>query len=139
MPQHFSVKIFVYFTKDDFDSLLNLFPQLTTIIFDVELSYENIEEYDDIIKLKLSDKYYPYHFDKYPYFYFHTCKKNICSVCAKSGMHNGHDVKEKYDYLQLSQNLVKNIFGNAGNMGVGQEDKYYLELKDKINLNISVL
>jgi hypothetical protein len=47
-------------------------------------------------------------------------------------MHNGHDVKEKYDYLQSSQNLVKNIFGNVGDMGVGQEDKYYLELKDKI-------
>ena len=120
------------YTNNDFDSLLDLFPELTTIIFDVELSYENIEEYDDIIKLKLSDKYCPSHFAKYPYFYCHTCKKSICSECAKSGMHNGHDVKEKYDYLQSSQNLVKNIFGNVRDMGVGQEDKYYLELKDKI-------
>ena len=120
------------YTNNDFDTLINLFPELNTIIFDVELSYENIEEYDDIIKLKLSDKYCPSHFGKYPYFYCHTCKKSICSECAKSGLHNGHDVKEKYDYLQSSQNLVKNIFGNIGDMGVGQEDKYYLELKDKI-------
>ena len=120
------------YTNNDPETLLDLFPDLDTIIFDMELSYENIEELDDIIKLKLTDKYCPLHFSKYPYFYCHTCKKSICSECANSGMHKGHDVKEKYDYLQSSQNLVKNIFGNIGEGGLGKNDKYYLELKDKI-------
>ena len=120
------------YTDNESDSLLDLFPKLDVIIFDLELSYENIEELDDIIKLKLTDKYCPLHFAKYPYFYCHTCKKSICSECAKSGKHKEHDVKEKYDYLQSSQNLVKNIFGNVGDWKVGQEDEYYLQLKDKI-------
>ena len=34
--------------------------------------------------------------------------------------------------MQSSQNLVKNIFGNVGDWKVGQEDEYYLQLKDKI-------
>jgi len=121
------------YTDNESDSLLDLFPDLDVIIFDLELSYENIEELDDIIKLKLTDKYCPLHFAKYPYFYCHTCKKSICSECAKSGAHKNHDVKEKYDYLQSSQNLVKNIFGNVGDWKVGQEDEYYLKLKDKIH------
>ena len=120
------------YTDNESDSLLDLFPKLDVIIFDLELSYENIEELDDIIKLKLTDKYCPLHFAKYPYFYCHTCKKSICSECAKSGKHKDHEVKEKYDYLQSSQNLVKNIFGNVGDWKVGQEDEYYLQLKDKI-------
>ena len=120
------------YTDNESETLLDLFPDLDVIIFDLELSYENIEELDDIIKLKLTDKYCPLHFSKYPYFYCHTCKKSICSECAKSGAHKNHDVKEKYDYLQSSQNLVKNIFGNVGDWGVGQDDEYYLQLKDKI-------
>ena len=120
------------YTDYESETLLELFPSLDVIIFDLELSYENIEELDDIIKLKLTDKYCPLHFSKYPYFYCHTCKKSICSECYKSGAHKNHDVKEKYDYLQSSQNLVKNIFGNVGDMGVGQEDEYYLKLKEKI-------
>ena len=120
------------YTDNESDSLLDLFPKLDVIIFDLELSYENIEELDDIIKLKLTDKYCPLHFAKYPYFYCHTCKKSICSECAKSGKHKGHDVKEKYDYLQSSQNLVKNIFGNLGEWNKQKEDEYYLQLKEKI-------
>ena len=120
------------YTDYESETLLELFPGLDVIIFDLELSYENIEELDDIIKLKLTDKYCPLHFSKYPYFYCHTCKKSICSECYKSGAHKNHDVKEKYDYLQSSQNLVKNIFGNVGDMGVGQGDEYYLKLKEKI-------
>ena len=120
------------YTDNESDSLLDLFPELDTIIFDLELSYENIEELDDIIKLKLTDKYCPLHFAKYPYFYCHTCKKSICSECAKSGKHKDHDVKEKYDYLQSSQNLVKNIFGNLGEWNKQKEDEYYLQLKEKI-------
>ena len=120
------------YTNNESESLLDLFPDLDTIIFDLEISYENIEELDDLIKLKLTDKYCPIHFGKYPYFYCHTCKKSVCSECTKSGLHKGHDIKEKYDYLQSSQNLVKNIFGNIGDMGLGQKDEFYLKLKDKI-------
>ena len=41
------------YTDNESDSLLDLFPKLDVIIFDLELSYENIEELDDIIKLAL--------------------------------------------------------------------------------------
>ena len=120
------------YTDNESDSLLELFPDLDTIIFDMQLSYENIEELDDIIKLKLSDKYCPLHFSKYPYFYCHTCKKSICSECTKSGEHKDHDVKEKYDYLQSSHNLVKNIFGNTEDLALNEKNEFYAQLKDKI-------
>ena len=120
------------YTSYDSESLLTLFPNLDKIIFDLELSYDNIEQFDDLIKLRLSYKYCPTHFSKYPYFYCHTCGKSICHECVKSGEHNGHDVIEKYDYLQSSQNLVKNIFGKAKEYGMDGDDKFYLELKNKI-------
>ena len=120
------------YTSYDSESLLTLFPDLDKIIFDLELSYENIEQFDDLIKLRLSYKYCPKHFSKYPYFYCHTCGKSICHECVKSGEHNGHDVIEKYDYLQSSVNLVKNIFGKTKDYGLGGDDKFYVELKNKI-------
>ena len=94
----------IEYTNNESDSLLDLFPELDTIIFDLQLSYENIEEFDDLIKLKLSDKYCPLHFSKYPYFYCHTCKKSICSECAKSGQHKNHDIKEKLsNFIQTKE------------------------------------
>ena len=68
------------YTNNESESLLDLFPDLDTIIFDLEISYENIEELDDLIKLKLTDKYCPLHFGKYPYFYFRDVFRQIVRV-----------------------------------------------------------
>ena len=119
------------YTQYDESALDELFPDLNLVVFDIQYSYEQVEDLEEIINLKLK-QCCSEHGGKYPYFYCHTCKKSICSECYKSGAHKNHDVKEKYDYLQSSQNLVKNIFGNVGDMGVGQEDEYYLKLKEKI-------
>ena len=120
------------YTNYDADSLEYLFPGLDTVIFDISVSYDSIDEMDELIKLKLSYNYCPIHFSKYPYFYCYTCGKSICSECVKSGVHNNHDFKEKYDYLQSSHNLVQQLFKNL-NEGVDKVDeKYLLQLKDTI-------
>ena len=120
------------YTNYDADSLERLFPGLDIVIFDISVSYDSIDEMDELIKLKLSYNYCPIHFSKYPYFYCYTCGKSICSECVKSGAHTGHDFKEKYDYLQSSHNLVQQLFKNL-NEGVDKVDeKYLLQLKDTI-------
>ena len=127
------------YTNYDADSLEYLFPGLDTVIFDISVSYDSIDEMDELIKLKLSYNYCPIHFSKYPYFYCYTCGKSICSECVKSGVHNNHDFKEKYDYLQSSHNLVQQLFKNL-NEGVDKVDeKYLLQLKDKITFNFNSL
>lgn len=120
------------YTHYDTDSLEFLFPTLETVVFDLSVSYDSIDEMDELIKLKLSYQYCPLHYSKYPYFYCYNCGKSICSECVKSGAHNGHDFKEKYDYLQSSHNLTQQLFKNL-NEGVDKiDEKYLLELKDKI-------
>ena len=120
------------YTNQDADTLEFLFPTLNVVVFDLSISYDSIDELDELIKLKLTYKYCPIHYSKYPYFYCYDCGKSICSECVKSGVHNNHDFKEKYDYLQSSHNLVQQLFKNL-NEGVKKVDeKFLLELKDKI-------
>ena len=120
------------YTHQDPYTLEFLFPNLNVVVFDISVSYDSIDDLDELIKLKLTYKYCPIHYSKYPYFYCYNCGKSICSECVKSGEHNGHDFKEKYDYLQSSHNLVQQLFKNL-NDGVSKVDeKYLLELKDKI-------
>ena len=120
------------YTNNDLDTLEFLFPTLNVVVFDLSVSYDSIEEFDELIKLKLTYKYCPIHYSKYPYFYCYNCGKSICSECVKSGLHNNHDFKEKYDYLQTSHNLVQQLFKNL-NEGVNKVDeKYLMQLKDKI-------
>ena len=51
------------YTSYDSESLLTLFPDWDKIIFDLELSYESMEQFDDLIKLRLSYKYSPKFFN----------------------------------------------------------------------------
>ena len=121
------------YTHNDPDSLDFLFPNLNVVVFDLSIDYNSIDDLDELIKLKLTYKYCPIHYSKYPYFYCYNCGKSICSECVKSGLHNNHNFKEKYDYLQSSHNLVQQLFRNL-NEGVNKVDeKILLELKDKIS------
>ena len=99
----------VEYTDKDDSALDQLFPDLQLVEFTLRVSYDQIEDLDELIKLKLK-QYCPLHPGKYPYFYCFHCHKSICSECLKSGLHNGHDTKEKYDYLQGSKNLVEILF-----------------------------
>ena len=122
----------IEYTHNDADSLDFLFPTLDVVVFDLSVSYDSVDELDELIKLKLSYKYCPIHYSKYPYFYCYNCGKSICSECVKSGAHDGHDFKEKYDYLQSSHNLVQQLFKNLNDGVTKVDEKYLLELKDKI-------
>ena len=122
----------IEYTNNDADSLDYLFPNLNVVIFDMSISYDSFGEMDELVKLRLSDKYCPNHFGKYPFFYCYPCRKSICSECIKSNEHKGHDFKDKYDYLDSSHHLTQRLFKNL-NEGVDKVDeKYLLELKDKI-------
>ena len=70
---------------------------------------------EEIIDLKLL-QFCNLHNGKYPYFYCFTCGKSICSDCLKTGEHNNHETKEKYDYLQESRNLVELLFRDLKDM-----------------------
>ena len=97
------------YTNEDEKALDELFPDLELVEFDIRYSYEQVEDLDEIINLKIKQHCLK-HNDKYPYFYCFTCKKSICSSCLASGEHINHDTKEKYDYLQESKNLVEILF-----------------------------
>lgn len=128
------------YTHNDPDCLNALFPSLTTVVFEVSLAYGSIEEFDELVKLNLSNKYCnePLHFGKYPYFYCYSCGKSICSECLKDGKHNGHEIKEKYDYLQSSKILADKLFQNINDEFLDDknffDEKYLLEMKDKIKM-----
>ena len=97
------------YTDYDENALDELFPDLTYVEFYIQYSYEQIEDLEEIIDLKLQQHCLE-HEDKYPYFYCFTCGKSICNKCMLSGKHNGHETKEKYDYLLASKNLVEVLF-----------------------------
>ena len=122
------------YTSYDEDSLDFLFPTLEVIVFDLGISADTIDIYDDFISLKLNKEYCPLHYSKYPYFYCYTCGKSICSECLFSNMHNGHNYKEKYDYLQSGQELVSQLFKDLNDNIKDGDDQFVLELKDKIKI-----
>ena len=122
-----------YTSKDD-DSLDFLFPTLEVIIFNLGISADSIDVYDDFISLKLNQEYCPLHYSKYPYFYCYTCGKSICSECVFSNEHNGHNYKEKYDYLQSGQELVAQLFKDLSDNIKDGDDQFTLELKNKIRI-----
>ena len=124
-----------YTSKDD-DSLDFLFPTLEVIIFNLGISADSIDVYDDFISLKLNQEYCPLHYSKYPYFYCYTCGKSICSECVFSNEHNGHNYKEKYDYLQSGQELVAQLFKDLSDNIKDGDDQFTLELKNKIRIQV---
>ena len=99
----------VEYTDYDESCLDELFPDLDYVEFYIQYTYDQIEDLEEIIDLKLQS-HCPDHEDKYPYFYCFTCGKSICNKCMLSGDHNGHETKEKYDYLLASKNLVEVLF-----------------------------
>ena len=99
----------VEYTDCDEQALDELFPDLDYVEFYIQYSYDQIEDLEEIIDLKLQ-QHCPEHEDKYPYFYCFTCGKSICNKCMQSGAHDGHETKEKYDYLLASKNLVEVLF-----------------------------
>ena len=125
----------VEYTSYDESSLEKLFPELNTIIFNLTVSFDSLEVYDNLISLKLNKEYCPLHFSKYPYFYCYTCGKSICFECVNSNEHKGHDVKEKYDYLQSGEKLVSEIFSNLNeNLSENKDIGIYQELREKIKI-----
>ena len=134
-----NIKIFhngIEFTDKDISCLDELFPNLQKVEFTVQISYDNIEDLDFLIKLKLKN-FCDLHKGKFPYFYCYNCGKSICSLCLNEGKHNDHNIKEKYDYLQNSKNLIemlfydlKDILDNAKNINENSVN----ELRDKVNI-----
>ena len=123
------------YTSYDESSLDILFPDLNIIIFNLTVSFDSIEVYDDLISLKLNKEYCPKHFSKYPYFYCFTCGKSICFECVSSNEHKGHNYKEKYDYLQSGEKLVNEIFKNVKeNFSEKGDLEIYAELRNKIKI-----
>ena len=126
----------VEYTNYDDEALDALFPNLQRVEFYLRLSYDQVEDLEEIIDLKLK-QYCPEHKGKYPYFYCFTCGKSICNDCLMSGAHNNHETKEKYDYLQNSRNLVellfkdlKDILKNAKGVNVNSVE----DLKAKVSI-----
>lgn len=98
------------YSKNDLDTLQDLFPSLNVIEFNVttDASHEHNEN-EKHIKLKFG-KYCPKHEFKYAYFFCYDCSSSLCSLCLQTENHTTHNYIEKYDYLQSSRNLVETIF-----------------------------
>ena len=105
----------VEYTDKDAYTLDELFPKKQLVEFTLQIEYAKIEELDDLITLKFKP-FCKDHNGKYPYYFCYNCNKSICADCIREGKHKNHDVKEKYDYLQNSKNLVESLFSDLKKM-----------------------
>ena len=123
--------------KDENSPLYILFNNEKYIEFTLKINYNNnIEEFNDLIKLKLKN-YCNLHKGKYPYFYCFTCNKSFCSICLNQ-YHQDHDVKEKYDYLQSTKSLIEQCFYDLDDILKNVREingKKIDELRNEITLN----
>ena len=126
----------IEYTQHENETLDYLFPNLKVVEFTLSFAYDTIDDCNELIKLRLNTQYCPKHKAKYPYFYCFTCGKSICSSCVMSTEHSGHDIKEKYDYLQSSRILVEKLFQNLKINIEGFNKVTIDELREKITINL---
>ena len=126
----------IEYTQQENETLDYLFPNLQTVEFTLSFAYNTIDDFNKLIKLRLNTQYCPYHKAKYPYFYCFTCGKSICSSCVMSSEHSGHNIKEKYDYLQSSRILVEKLFQDLKINIEGFNKVTIDELREKITVNL---
>ena len=126
----------IEYTQHENETLDYLFPNMKTVEFTLSFEYDTIDDCNELIKLRLNYLYCPHHKGKYPYFYCFTCGKSICSSCVMSSEHSGHDIKEKYDYLQSSRILVEKLFQNLQIYVDGFNKVTIDELREKITINL---
>ena len=122
--------------KDENSPLYILFNNEKYIEFTLKINYNNVEQFNDLIKLKLKN-YCNLHKGKYPYFYCFTCNKSFCSICLNQ-YHQDHDVKEKYDYLQSTKSLIEQCFYDLDDILKNVREingKKIDELRNEITLN----
>ena len=91
------------------ETLFELFPNEETIFF--TLIINDIQEEETLIKVNnnLTCMIHP---EKFQVFYCFTCQKSICKNCLDLN-HQGHNVKEKYDYLAPANFLINKIFHDS--------------------------
>ena len=95
------------YTNQDHYKLNDLFPSLRLVEFNLQVSHH--DEQNPLIELKFQQRCKE-HPTKFPYFYCYTCNKSICLECTRgNALHSGHEVKEKYDYLQNSKHLTEEL------------------------------
>ena len=134
-----NVRIFhdgIEYTDKDSYCLDELFPDLQLVEFRLELPGEQVEEIENLINLKLRT-YCKGHQGKYPNFYCYTCGNSICTDCLKGNNHKGHNIKEKYDYLQESKDLIENLFKDLKDLlskTNGVPEEIIKQLKAKITI-----
>ena len=126
----------IEYTDKDSYCLDELFPDLQLVEFRIELPGEQIEEIENLINLKLRT-YCKGHQGKYPNFYCYTCGNSICTDCLKGNNHKNHNIKEKYDYLQESRDLIENLFKDLKDLlskTNGVPEEIIKQLKAKITI-----
>ena len=134
-----NVRIFhdgIEYTDKDSYCLDELFPDLQLVEFTLELPGVQVEEIENLINLKLRT-YCKGHQGKYPNFYCYTCGNSICTDCLKGNNHKGHNIKEKYDYLQESKDLIENLFKDLKDLlskTNGVPEEIIKQLKAKITI-----
>ena len=134
-----NVRIFhdgIEYTDKDSYCLDELFPDLQLVEFTLELPGVQVEEIENLINLKLRT-YCKGHQGKYPNFYCYTCGNSICTDCLKDNNHKGHNIKEKYDYLQESKDLIENLFKDLKDLlskTNGVPEEIIKQLKAKITI-----
>ena len=126
----------IEYTDKDSYCLDELFPDLQLVEFTLELPGVQVEEIENLINLKLRT-YCKGHQGKYPNFYCYTCGNSICTDCLKGNNHKGHNIKEKYDYLQESKDLIENLFKDLKDLlskTNGVPEEIIKQLKAKITI-----
>ena len=123
------------YTQYDINRLDELFPNLQLVEFDCQIDHNAVlPREEDLIKLKFKPRCIE-HPGKFATFYCFSCGRSICSDCLRSGLHQNHNIKEKYDYLENSKKLVEDIFRNVKNVSQNAPTQENVEkLKAKVSL-----
>lgn len=110
------------YTFNDEDRLMTLFPGQQVVKFNL-LKGEPDDLDQSMVKIRM-DQYCPKHELKYLSYYCYTCHKSVCSVCVHDKEHQGHNYREKYDYLQNSKYLVDAAFKKDMSFNVDPKNSY---------------
>ena len=123
-----------YTHHHDHDKLIDLFPSLRLVEFHIEVSHH--DEQSPLIELKFQQRCKE-HPTKFPYFYCYTCNKSVCLECTRgNALHSGHEVKEKYDYLQNTKHLTEELMRSLDQeIQIKHDD--VIQFAEKLNEKIS--
>ena len=126
------------YTKFSQESFESLFPGQESVVFTLDpILGEGFNETEFLLEMNCPCSL---HIDKFLLYYCFTCGKSVCYDCFSIGLHEGHEIQDKFFYLLPSKFLVEKLFESLSQNPYEDykliEDKTLVELRTNINITI---